>query len=329
MGYKLAGFEVLGGVEIDPQMMRVYRANHHPKHSYLMGVQEFKTFPDADLPSELFDLDILDGSPPCSTFSMAGAREKKWGRKHHFREGQAAQHLDELFFEFIDVSAKLKPKVVIAENVRGLIIGNAKGYVKQIFAGFKTAGYTTKLFLLNAAAMGVPQRRERTVFVSVRNDIDRHVSFDFSENQIPFGKFAKAIENPKVIPCYAKRAKYIKAGDKDLSAADFRMRGKNSFFNHTLLNDCDVSPTLTTQPHCIHYVKNAGRPLLSCEKTLIQSFPEDFYYCGIDDTYIKGMSVPPFMMQRIALEVGRQIFDIDYDRQIVGSFDNEKLAIAA
>ena len=75
MGYKLAGCRVLGGVEIDPAMMAVYRANHHPEHSYLMGVGDFVKIPDADLPAELFDLDILDGSPPCSTFSTSGLRE--------------------------------------------------------------------------------------------------------------------------------------------------------------------------------------------------------------------------------------------------------------
>ena len=65
MGYKLAGFEVLGGVEIDPEMSKIYVKNHNPKYEYLMGVQDFKNIPDKDLPPELFDLDILDGSPPC------------------------------------------------------------------------------------------------------------------------------------------------------------------------------------------------------------------------------------------------------------------------
>lgn len=56
MGYKLAGFDVLGGVEIDPEMMEIYRLNHQPTHSYLMGVQEFGGVPDGELPPELFDL---------------------------------------------------------------------------------------------------------------------------------------------------------------------------------------------------------------------------------------------------------------------------------
>ena len=100
MGYKLAGFDVLGGVEIDPEIMAIYRANHKPKHSYLMGVQQFNNLPLESLPNELKNLDLLDGSPPCSSFSMAGSREKKWGNAHHFREGQARQILDDLFFHF-------------------------------------------------------------------------------------------------------------------------------------------------------------------------------------------------------------------------------------
>ena len=110
MGYKLAGFDVLGGVEIDPKIMAMYRENHHPRHSFLMGVQEFKNIPDSELPPELFELDILDGSPPCSSFSVCGNREKNWGEAKKFREGQAHQVLDDLFFYFIAVAKKLKPK---------------------------------------------------------------------------------------------------------------------------------------------------------------------------------------------------------------------------
>ena len=156
MGYKLAGYRVLGGVEIDPRMMAGYRENHHPEHSYLMSVRDFVNIPDHDLPPALFELDVLDGSPPCSSFSLAGARQKKWGQKHKFREGQAEQVLDDLFFEFIDIAAKLKPRIVVAENVKGLIIGKARGYVKQIFRRFREAGYRCQLFLLDASSMGVP-----------------------------------------------------------------------------------------------------------------------------------------------------------------------------
>ena len=113
MGYKLAGCEVIGCNEIDPAMNRVYIANHNPKYNYLQDIREFNK--REDLPEELYNLDILDGSPPCTTFSMAGEREESWGKKKKFREGQAEQTLDDLSFVFIETVAKLRPKVMIME----------------------------------------------------------------------------------------------------------------------------------------------------------------------------------------------------------------------
>jgi len=86
MGYKLAGFDVLGCNEIDPKMISAYRKNHSPKLSYLEPIQDFKL--RKDLPKELYELDILDGSPPCSSFSISGNREKDWGKQKKFREIQ-------------------------------------------------------------------------------------------------------------------------------------------------------------------------------------------------------------------------------------------------
>ena len=169
MGYKLAGFDVLGCNEIDPKMMEVYIANHDPKYSFLESIQTFKL--RDDLPDELYNLDILDGSPPCSSFSMAGNREADWGKEKKFREGQADQVLDTLFFDFIDLGAKLQPKVIIAENVKGLLLGDAKAYVKRIMQAFDDAGYAADYKLLDASRMGVPQRRERVFFYAIRKDL--------------------------------------------------------------------------------------------------------------------------------------------------------------
>lgn len=121
MGYKLVSFDVIGCNEIDPKMIETYKANHKPKYAFLEPIQTFKM--RKDLPKELYQLDILDGSPPCSSFSISGNREKDWGKDKVFREGQVMQVLDTLFFYFIDLAKKLKPKVVVAENVKGLLIG--------------------------------------------------------------------------------------------------------------------------------------------------------------------------------------------------------------
>lgn len=295
MGYKLAGFNVLGGVEIDPKMMEVYRTNHNPKHSYLMGVQEFKNIPDDKLPEELFNLDILDGSPPCSSFSMAGSREKAWGKKKKFREGQAEQVLDDLFFDFIAIAKKLKPKVVVAENVKGLISGNARGYVKQIFVGFKEAGYDCQLFLLNASAMGVPQRRERTVFIA--NRIDKKIVFDSMFNEQIRG--------------ISTRGAGRKLTGKSLAMWHQLKPGQgcgivNGFNTQKKIHKDE--PTFTLAASIRHWHHTEPRQLSDLEILELQSFPDDYHFGNNNIGYLCGMSVPPFMMQRIANQIAIQFF---------------------
>jgi len=145
MGYKLAGFEHLGGVEIDPPIADVYKANHNPKYLFIEDIRDFAN--RLEFPEELYNLDILDGSPPCSSFSMAGNREKDWGKEKVFREGQSLQRLDDLFFDYIKLAKKLQPKLVIAENVKGMLQGNAKVYVKRIKYEFEQAGYKVPDYL--------------------------------------------------------------------------------------------------------------------------------------------------------------------------------------
>lgn len=89
MGYKLAGCNVLGNIEIDPKINEIYKINHNPLYNYNMDIREFNKIPDKELPKELFNLDILDGSPPCTTFSMAGLREDSWGKKKEICRGSS------------------------------------------------------------------------------------------------------------------------------------------------------------------------------------------------------------------------------------------------
>ena len=205
MGYKLAGFDVIGCNEIDPKVNQVYVTNHAPRFNFLGDIRELRKR-ERELPPELYNLDILDGSPPCSTFSLSGNREKDWGKEKVFREGQTAQVLDTLFFDFIALAKALQPKVVIAENVKGLLMGNAIDYVRRIYKDFEDAGYYCQHFLLDASKMGVPQMRNRVFFVCIRHDlgvnflkvsdlfnVEPHISMDFNEPGICYGEFADYI----------------------------------------------------------------------------------------------------------------------------------------
>jgi DNA (cytosine-5)-methyltransferase 1 len=305
MGYKLAGYQVLGGVEIDPDMMKLYRANHHPQHSYLMPVQDFTAMPS--LPRELYELDILDGSPPCSAFSTAGARQKKWGIETYFREGQQRQRLDDLFFHFIDIADKLKPRVVVAENVRGLIIGKAKGYVSEIFDAFRQAGYQTQLFLLNASRMGVPQSRERTFFIARRDG--EPIQLEYKETPTTAGEALHGATQETERPASAGVMKYLTRTPAGGCLADAHPKG--NLFNFVRLHPDRPAPTLTAT--CTLYHQTENRKITQAEAMRLQTFPDDYNRLDQDMRYVCGMSVPPFMMQRVALEIGRQLFGIDYD----------------
>lgn len=312
MGYKLAGFDHLGGVEIDPQVADIYKANHSPKYLFIEDIRDFAdraTFPD-----ELYNLDILDGSPPCSSFSMAGNREKDWGKEKVFREGQAKQRLDDLFFDYIQLAKKLQPKVVIAENVKGIIQGNAKVYVKRIKDEFEKAGYKVQLFLLNAASMGVPQKRERVFFICQRNDLNfKNLELSFNEEPILF-KEVKEVKC-KSPECFSFsdsekiRLKYIEFGDKDLSNADKRYRKKitgKAFFNQNLIYDTGVANTITGDEKNFSFSEK--RKLSFNELKLIGSYPLDYNFKNIDPKYLIGMSVPPVMTAQIAHQIYLQWF---------------------
>jgi DNA (cytosine-5)-methyltransferase 1 len=308
MGYKLAGFNMLGGVEIDPEMMAIYRANHKPKHSYLMGVQEFNKLPLLSLPDELKNLDLLDGSPPCSVFSVAGKREKKWGAEHHFREGQQKQRLDDLFMHFIEVGQRLQPKVIVAENVKGLILGNAKGYVKEIFAAFREAGYDAQLFLFNAARMGVPQARERTFFIARRRELGwAPLKIAFYEQPVPVSEAFKGAAGNGA-PLQGKGLGLYKATRLGSSLSE---AAGGSWFTWTRLAWTRPANTVHSGPAQLH--PDEPRHLSAAELVRLQSFPDDYNFLAADPRYMCGMSVPPYMTQRVALEIGRQWFGIEYD----------------
>lgn len=304
MGYKLAGYEVLGGVEIDPKIMEIYKTNHNPKYSYLMSVKEFNKIPNENLPRELFNLDILDGSPPCSSFSMAGSREEKWNKKTFFKEGQAKQVLDDLFFDFIETADKLKPKIIIAENVKGLILGNAKGYVKEIINKLNDIGYKTQLFLLNAAFMDVPQMRERVFFIAQKKEHFKKLELNFNKNIIPFKKIddgnVEITKKTKLSETFFPLWQKCKVG-KDLGSVD----EKGNFFNYKKIDPKFPIKTITSKKNLLHH--KYPRYLTFKEYVLGQTFPYDYNFLKEDPIYILGMSVPPFMIANLSNEIKNQL----------------------
>lgn len=307
MGYKLAGFNHLGGVEIDKKVADVYKTNHNPKHLYNEDIREFNK--RTDLPKELYELDILDGSPPCSTFSMAGAREKGWGKEKVFREGQARQTLDDLVFVYCDTIIKLKPKTFILENVKGIIQGNAKLYSKQIVKKMTDAGYTVQVFLLNAASMGVPQKRERVFFIGSKSQLRLpKLKMEFKEKPITFAEIIDHSDKEKGLTehqnvIWKNRIK----SDKSSGDVVMRIRGELSGFTNPIVHSNEICPTVNAQGGSF-MVYDLPRHINRKEVCCVGTYPQDYTFKDLGARYLIGMSVPPVMTAQIANQIYLQWF---------------------
>lgn len=312
LGYKLAGCEVVAANDIDPEMAYHYKLNLNPKHYFLCPVKDLIK---KDLPEELYGIDILGGSPPCSSYSVAGNREKDWGKKKHFREGQAAQVLDDLFFDFLDLAERIKPKVIIAENVKGITVGKAKGYVKMIMARLEEIEYQAQLFLVNAADCGVPQKRERVFFVALRNDIKKpKLKLAPNLKWISAGEATKDIQvltddeirNTKSTGLDFKWWHLTRPGERYEDAV-LRAGLKSAYFSYAKLHPNLPSPTLVSGnvAHMTHWSER--RKLTYREWARLGSFPDDYQVKNDNiGKYLIGMSVPPRMTEQVAKAVIEQ-----------------------
>ena len=215
------------------------------------------------------------------------------------------------------MAEKLQPKVVVAENVKGLLQGAAIKYVRKIYNDFDKAGYYCQHFLLNAVNMGVPQERERVFFICLRKDISDkllyqtnlfsklpYIEMNFKEKPIVFAKIkTNEIQYP-LNDTILKYLSYAKRTDPDMRKAIKRMKGKESLFSYRFVHDDKPLWTLTSKNRLIVY--NEKRYLNDLEVIRGGSFPNDYNFNGCSINYIVGMSVPPIMMAKIALQIYEQ-----------------------
>ena len=171
LGYRMAGFKMLWANEFVPEAQAVYRANFPDT---LLDTRDIRKVKAEDILAatglQRGELDLLDGSPPCSSFSTAGKRSKGWGKAHAYSTGRV-QRTDDLFFEFVRLLDGLRPRVFVAENVSGLVKGVGKGYFLEILAALRGCGYHVRSRLLDAQWLGVPQARQRLIFIGTRDDL--------------------------------------------------------------------------------------------------------------------------------------------------------------
>lgn len=293
MGYKLAGFNHLGGVEIDAATAECYKLNHNPKYLYIEDIRKFNK--REDLPNELYNLDILDGSPPCSTFSSAGLRIKSLGIKKVFKEGKVEQTLDDLVFEYANTINKLRPKIFLLENVSGILHKTNNAYI-HIFLK-ELANYNYQVFLLNSSTMRLPQSRERCFIVGYNKKYNLpKINLDFQSEIIPFKDISDNTDTKtNLTPFMQKEWDNIKQGG---CYRKFKTVKKSN------MNRPVFTITTRSQLHPLY-----KRELNKVETLLASSFPLDYKFSGHKYSFYCAMCVPPLVIANISLQIKLQWLD--------------------
>lgn len=159
LGYELAGGKILLAVEFDRNAIETYKLNFPETPIYEGDIKELTVGECLQITGlQVGELDVLDGSPPCQGFSTAGKRD--------FRDER-----NWLFKEYVRLLEGLQPKIFVMENVSGLVKGKMKMVFAEIMRSLKGAGYKVRCRLMNAMYYGVPQQRQRVIFIGVRNDL--------------------------------------------------------------------------------------------------------------------------------------------------------------
>jgi len=299
MGYKLAGYDHLGGVEFTEHYSKVYNHNHNPKYFYKEDIRQFNK--RTDLPKELYNLDLLDGSPPCAAFSTSGAREKLWGKESEYEGKQQVK--DDLVYIYCDTIEKLKPKVFILENVSGLMKGNAKSYLKNI-VNRMSQNYRVQVFLLYAASMSIPQIRNRIFVIGLRKDFKLpKLELNFDCPQVGFD-VTKKYWNILDENTFHEKINTLAIG-KEWDNVEIGYNS-NKFFNLCkphLKKPCFTITESSSSSAASVMHPTQKRKLNLEEVRMLCTFPKDYDFLDINGISVMGRSVLPVMMANISYQI--------------------------
>ena len=336
-GYRLAGGNILCVNEFVEQARITYKKNYPDTIIIPNDIKELtgKDFLEKAGIKE-GELDILDGSPPCSAFSMCGTLGKSgskhsdgWGKTKKYSDNKVVENIEDLFFEYVRIAKDIKPKVIIGENVAGLDAGEAKQKRNQIDKAFGEIGYDVSYKILNAAYFGVPQSRRRLFFIAVREDVLPKTEYNFmtignifpQENKevVTVGEALEDLEldSEEVKWCtdtWIKSAHYKDTAslmpddpDKVLGGNDYHPKGWH--FNVKKMSRHHPAPTITTNADVCHFIEK--RRLTIKEIKRLMSLPDDFIVTGSmsQKTERCGRMVPSLMMKAIAESVYKNVIE--------------------
>jgi len=342
-GYRLAGAKILAVNEFVEEAQNTYRENYPDTVIVPGDIKKLTgTYLMEQAGVKVGELDILDGSPPCSAFSMAGSISHGGGNTHadafnktkQYSDIKGVENVEDLFFEFLRVAKDIKPKVIIGENVEGLTMGEAKEYFHKIQNTFEDIGYLIVANVLDSSYFGVPQSRKRCFFIGVREDVAEKVGINFmtmyqlypdkNDFRTTLGEAINDIVNEdkeeldylfdKISPEKAvgkTLMKMPKDPDKVLTGMDYHEKGHHfNLKRSSLRKPC---PTITAMGN-LAGVAGTCHPLEDRKFTIkelkrIMSLPEDFKLTGKHKQQSEriGRMVPPLMMKALAESVYNKV----------------------
>lgn len=324
LGYKQAGFNVLFANEFVPAAAETYKANF--PNTIIDSTDVRKVTAEYilnEIGMKKGELDLMDGSPPCGSFSMLGNREGNWGKTHHYSDG-IWQQTDDLYFEYIRILKGIQPKVFLAENVAALASTLAKGYFNDIFKGLTDAGYKVQAAILNAQYYGVPQSRKRLFFMGVRGDLPFQPSFPSPtvKKLVTVREAFKGVENSEwelheARDLYPGIKEWVRVTPTGMHTSEIHPKG--SYYSMSRLSWNKPSPTVITisrkaiEDHkcsaLLHPTET--RYLTISELKRICTFPDDFKVTGnFSQKWERfARAVPPLLMKTLANHIKVNLLD--------------------
>lgn len=322
LGYKLAGYSVLSALEFIPNAYNTYKANF-PSTNVIE--EDIRVISGSDILDvcglKKYELDVLDGSPPCSDFSINGKREKGWGMIKKY--SSTKQRVDDLFFEYARIVNDIQPKVIIAENVKGLTIGKAKDVLNEILKTLDNIGYEVDYKVLDASDYEVPQKRERTIIIGVRKDLvekydvhpvfPRPLEYKISCKEAIEDLMDKGTDQPEGKSKGKELIKkYFRSGCSSTDIKNICKEHNLKVYEQSYRRDKWEEPYYTIkQHHTRPYHPIVDRYMSIDEAKRIQTFPDDFklLHSPTQNWERIGRAVPPNLMKHISKTVQTEILD--------------------
>ena len=312
LGIEKAGFETVALIELNKDAADTLKANR-PEWNVIYD--DIANVSSEDL-NKLFtmdvgELDLLSGGAPCQSFSYAG---KRLG----LEDARGT-----LFYHFAVFLNKLKPKTFLFENVRGLLTHDGGRTYKTILEIFSDAGYTIQKNVLNAWNYGVAQKRERLITLGIRNDLTDDLKIKFPNphsykpvlrdvlKDVPESGGARYSEYKRKIFELVPPGGYWRDIPAEIAKEYMKscwgMEGGRTGILRRLSLD-EPSLTVLTSPsqkqtdRC-HPLE--PRPFNIRENARIQSFPDEWEFCGSVGSQYKqvGNAVPVNLAYEIAKEI--------------------------